>query len=186
MIEYGSREMASAFRTVRTNTIRIAEEIPEADYGFVAAPGVRSVSEQLRHVAFYPMIQLDMHRYQRVTTLAGYDFGALVGRVAALEQEPRSKSEIVALLKKEGAEFAGWLETLSPEFLAERFTDPSGQNPKTRFESLLGAKEHEMHHRAQLMLIQRMIGIVPHLTRHREERMAQQRAASTAATAATG
>ena len=33
---------------------------------------------------------------------------------------------------------------------------------------LLGVKEHEMHHRAQLMLIQRLLGMVPHLTRHRE------------------
>jgi uncharacterized damage-inducible protein DinB len=35
---------------------------------------------------------------------------------------------------------------------------------------LLGAKEHEMHHRAQLMVVQRMIGIVPHLTRARQQR----------------
>jgi len=42
---------------------------------------------------------------------------------------------------------------------------PSG---KTRFEMLLGVKEHEMHHRGQLMLIERMLGIVPHLTRKRE------------------
>ena len=33
---------------------------------------------------------------------------------------------------------------------------------------LLGVKEHEMHHRGQLMLIERMLGIVPHLTRKRE------------------
>ena len=33
---------------------------------------------------------------------------------------------------------------------------------------LLGVKEHEMHHRAQLFLIERMIGIVPHLTRARQ------------------
>jgi hypothetical protein len=39
---------------------------------------------------------------------------------------------------------------------------------------LLGVKEHEMHHRAQLFLIERMVGIVPHLTRARQERMAQQ------------
>ena len=38
---------------------------------------------------------------------------------------------------------------------------------------LLGVKEHEMHHRAQLFLIERMVGIVPHLTRARQERMAQ-------------
>jgi uncharacterized damage-inducible protein DinB len=48
---------------------------------------------------------------------------------------------------------------------------------KSRFESLLGAKEHEMHHRAQLMLIERQLGIVPHLTRRRNEMMAQMRAA---------
>ena len=44
---------------------------------------------------------------------------------------------------------------------------------KTRFEMLLGPKEHEMHHRAQLMVLQRMIGQVPHLTRLMQERMAQ-------------
>ena len=43
---------------------------------------------------------------------------------------------------------------------------------KTRFEMLLGGKEHEMHHRGQLMLIERMLGIVPHLTRQMQERMA--------------
>jgi hypothetical protein len=31
-----------------------------------------------------------------------------------------------------------------------------------------------MHHRAQLMLIERMLGIVPHLTRQRQQRRAQQ------------
>ena len=35
---------------------------------------------------------------------------------------------------------------------------------------LLSVKEHEMHHRGQLMLIERQLGIVPHLTREREAR----------------
>ena len=30
-----------------------------------------------------------------------------------------------------------------------------------------------MHHRGQLMLMQRMLGIVPHLTREMQERMAR-------------
>ena len=45
---------------------------------------------------------------------------------------------------------------------------------------LLGAKEHEMHHRGQLMLMERMIGIVPHLTRDFQERMARMQAAQAA------
>jgi uncharacterized damage-inducible protein DinB len=56
---------------------------------------------------------------------------------------------------------------------------PAGTQPatKSRFEMLLSPKEHEMHHRAQLMVVQRMLGITPHLTRQMQERMAQRAAA---------
>jgi uncharacterized damage-inducible protein DinB len=37
---------------------------------------------------------------------------------------------------------------------------------------LLSPKEHEMHHRGQLMVMERMLGLVPHLTREFQERMA--------------
>ena len=40
------------------------------------------------------------------------------------------------------------------------------------FEMLLRTKEHELHDRGQPVLIERMLGIVPHLTRHMQERMA--------------
>ena len=36
---------------------------------------------------------------------------------------------------------------------------------------LLSPKEHEMHHRAQLMVVERMLGMVPHLTREQQARM---------------
>ena len=186
MPQYGSTELANAFRTVRRNTVQIAEEIPEDKYEFIAAPGARSVSSLLKHLAFAPMFYEDMHREKRVTTLKGYDFGVATGRAETEENKPRSKADIVQLLKTEGERFASWLASLSPEFLAETFTDPTGQNPRTRFESLLGVKEHEMHHRGQLMLIQRMLGIVPHLTRLRMERIQQRQAAAAGAPAAAG
>jgi uncharacterized damage-inducible protein DinB len=124
-----------------------------------------------------------MQRDKRVTTLQGYDFGVILGRLSSLEQQPKTKAEIVDLLKTEGEMFASWLESLSTDFLAETFTDPMGQNPKTRFENLLSVKEHEMHHRGQLMLIQRMLGITPHLTRQREERARARQATARPATA---
>lgn len=43
---------------------------------------------------------------------------------------------------------------------------------KSRFEMLIAPKEHEMHHRGQWMVIERMLGITPYLTRHMEERIA--------------
>ncbi len=115
MIGYGGRELANAFRTVRRNTVLIAEDIHEEKYEFVAAPGVRSVSAMLRHIAYAPMVQTDMHRERRITTLKGYDFAAITAKSAAEEKQPRSKSEIIALLRTEGERFAGWLQSLSPE-----------------------------------------------------------------------
>jgi uncharacterized damage-inducible protein DinB len=116
-----------------------------------------------------------------LNTLEGYDFGALVSRLRAEEAMSRSKREIIDLLRTQGEQFASWMSTLTPDFLAETFTDHAGQNPRTRFEGLLGAKEHEMHHRGQLMLLERLIGIVPHLTRQMEARAAYRPAATGAA-----
>jgi uncharacterized damage-inducible protein DinB len=176
MTSYGGKELASAFRTVRKNTIQVAEDIPESKYNFVAAPEARSVARMLTHTAISTRIWEEVHK-KGLTTLVGLDFFGMMDRFNAEEAKPRTKAEILTLLRAEGEQFAAWMETLTPEFLAELVTEPDGKTAKSRFERLLGAKEHEMHHRAQLMLIERQLGIVPHLTRQFNERVAQMRAA---------
>ena len=176
MSTYGGKELAKAFRTVRKNTIQVAEDIPEEKYNFEAAPQVKSVAQMLAHLAVSTEFWDELHRKQRLNSLVGFNFTPLLEQAQAEESKKRSKKELVELLRSNGEQFAAWLETLTPEFLAETFTEPDGAT-KSRFEAILGAKEHEMHHRAQLMLIERHLGIVPHITRQREERMAQMRAA---------
>jgi uncharacterized damage-inducible protein DinB len=175
MLCYGGKELADAFRTVRKNTLQVAEDIPESKYVFVAAPDVRPVGKMLTHVAIATRIWEKVHG-EKLTTLVGFNFLGLMDEFTAEENKPRSKAEILQLLRSEGDRFASWLETLTPEFLAEMVTEPDGKGQKTRFERLLGAKEHEMHHRAQLMLIERQLGIVPHLTRQFQERLTQMKA----------
>jgi hypothetical protein len=106
MLVYGPTQLADAFRTVRRNTVQIANEIPEDKYDYVPAPGTRSVSELLRHIAFAPAFQEDVHRIKRLSTLQGYDFSALSRDTQAREREPRSKAEIIELLETRGEEFA--------------------------------------------------------------------------------
>lgn len=178
MISYGGKELADAFRTVRKNTIQVAEDIPESKYDFVAAPDIRSVAQMLTHIAIATRLWEEIHKTKRVSTLAGYDFLGVIERFKAEEAKPCTKPEILQLLKTEGDHFASWVETLTPDFLAEMVTEPDGKTAKSRFERFLSAKEHEMHHRAQLMLIERQLGIVPHITRQSEERLAQLRAAT--------
>jgi uncharacterized damage-inducible protein DinB len=174
MIYYGSKDLADSLRTVRKNTLIIAEDIPEDRYGFRAAPETRTVAQTLTHIAVAQRMPEQIHSVERRTTLAGFDFPGMLRSIVAEEQRPRSKAQIIALLRDEGERSAKWLENQSDEFLAERVQLTPGMTPpsKTRFEMLMSIKEHEMHHRGQLMLIERMLGIVPHLTRQMQERMA--------------
>ena len=180
---YGGKELANAFRTVRKNTMQVAQDIPEDQYNFVAAPEVRTVGRMLTHVAFATRIWEGVDK-KRLRTLVGFDFFGMIDKFNAEEAKSRTKAEILELLQTEGERFAAWLETLTPEVLAETVLEPDGKTSKTRFERLLSAKEHEMHHRAQLMLIERQLGIVPHLTRRFQDMVAQMRAAKAGGSAA--
>ena len=174
MTYYGGKHIADSFRTVRKNTLAIAEEIPEEKYGFRATPEVMSVAELLAHLAVSPGWQLEVHG-KNVTHIDFAMFGDRMQRAAAAQNGLRTKAEIVAALREEGEKFASFVETLDEATLSSTVSFPPQVQPatKTRFEMLLGVKEHEMHHRGQLMLVQRLLGQVPHLTRARQAMAAQ-------------
>ena len=112
-----------------------------------------------------------MHAVNRVKTFEGFDWGAFMEKWKQEEQQLRTKSQILDALRQTGEEWASWLEGLPEDSLSAQVRlGPQATPPsKSRFELLLSVKEHEMHHRAQLMLIQRLHGMVPHLTREREK-----------------
>ena len=119
---YGGKELARSFRTVRSNTIKIAEEIPEEKYGFRPAEGCRSIAETLVHIK-------------------GGDFGA--GRPFSAVPHPRNIQQgkfhgsnnraAVFSTAREDCAFL-WLEFTSAkleERLQPRTTDPCGWHPWT-------------------------------------------------------
>jgi uncharacterized damage-inducible protein DinB len=174
MLCYNAQDLARSFRTVRANTIQVAEEIPEDKYGYRPAEGVRTVAETLAHLATSTAWPQQMHG----SGTTAVDFGTFMASLQKSQAHAATlttKAAILDALKTEGETFAAWLESLSDEMLAERVQYPAGMEPpsKTRFEMLMSAKEHEMHHRGQLMLIERMLGVTPHLTRRMQEAMAQ-------------
>ncbi len=164
---YGPRQLVDGMRTVRKNTILIAEDIPEKDYGYRPTPDSRSVAETLVHIAWLARADRFLHEEERRASLEGFDFGELISKSESEEKRPHSKSEIIDLLRTEGERWSRWVEGLSEALLSEHVRQPGGTS-KSRFEMLLGTKEHEMHHRAQLTVIERLLGIVPHLTRNRQ------------------
>jgi uncharacterized damage-inducible protein DinB len=174
MTYYGAGELAESFKTVRKNTLQVAEDIPENKYSFKAADDVRTVEKLLTHIALATRFQYLVHSEKR-TTMEGFNFPALFQELTAEEAKPRTKAEVITLLRNEGEKWTGFVAGLSEEFLGQTITMPPGGTPpaRSRFDMIMSAKEHEMHHRGQLMLIERILGIVPHLTRQMQERMAR-------------
>jgi len=160
---YGARQLASGMRAVRANTILIASDIPEAQYGFRATAATRSVAETLVHIAWLATSDRVIHEEHRLETVEGFDFDALVATSRVEERIARSKADILELLRVEGERTAQWVESLPEAFLAEAVRFPGGASV-TRFEWLLATKEHELQHRAQLTVLSRMLGIVPRFT----------------------
>jgi uncharacterized damage-inducible protein DinB len=166
VLDYGPKDLADSFRAVRKDSTIIAEEIGEEHYGFSPATGTRTIAQLLAHMASAPKLQQQFHSINQFDPVQAAEFRGFIARFLAEQEAPRSKAQILELLRSGGELFAQWLEGLSPDFLNERVAVEPGKT-KTRFEVILRIKEHEIHHRGQLMLIERMIGLVPHTTRNK-------------------
>src|SRR5262249_37032837 len=129
MTYYGAKELAEAYRTVRKNTLIIANEIPEDKYSFQATPETRTVAETLTHIALSPRMAYHLHKELQLTDLTGFDSPTFFAGLMAEAGKPRTKDEIIALLSEEGEKVAGWMETLSEDFLGTRVTFPAGMEP---------------------------------------------------------
>jgi uncharacterized damage-inducible protein DinB len=168
MNPYGPQQLANAIRTVRKNTIVVAEDIPEESYGYRVTPDSRSVTETLLHVAAAPQIVYRIHGSERISSIEDFQlFGTILKEAPIHEKLLYSKAQIVDLLRAEGEKWGEFVERMPQSQADELVSMPNGAPSQSRFEMLQSMKEHEMHHRAQLMVVERLLGIVPHLTRNR-------------------
>ena len=163
---YGIHQLVGGMRGILANTIQIAEDIPESDYDFRPTPESRSAAETLVHIAWLWSFDRAVHEEKHLDSLDGFDFGKAIQQSRELELRPRSKAEIIDLLRTEGERWVEWVERIPEAVLAEPVRMPGGGS-MNRFELLLSTKEHEAHHAAQLTVLERLIGVVPHATRSR-------------------
>ena len=168
---HGAKDIADSFRTVRRNTIQVAQDIPRG--AWVQGRGRRHVGgRDAGPPGLLHALAQQLHFVEKKHAVSYEDFGRYMAEGKAKAETLVTKADIVAALETGGHDFACRLEQMSDEELAERvaFPEPIQPPTKTRLEMLLSVKEHEMHHRGQLMLIERLLGIVPHLTRARQSR----------------
>ena len=107
MTYYGAKELATAFRTVRQNTIQTAQDIPEEKYSFIAAEGCMTVGTMLAHLAASTNFHHALHGVDKKTQVSMEDFGAYMGQAKQIESSLTTKTAIVEALTSRGEQFAG-------------------------------------------------------------------------------
>src|SRR5215471_11932197 len=125
---YGPKQLVDSFRTVRKNTILVAEDVPEKNYGYRPTSESRSVAETLVHIASLARFDRFIHEEKHLSSFEGFDFGALIKEGELEEKRPRSKAEIIELLRTEGERWAQWVEQLPEAFLSEQVRMPGGSS----------------------------------------------------------
>ena len=96
------KDMADSFRTVRKNTIQVAQDIPEDKYDYRAAEGVMSVAEMLAHLASSTHWAEQLHFAEQKREVTIEDFGRYTTEGAAVAGGLKTKAEIIAALETRG------------------------------------------------------------------------------------
>ena len=141
-------EFAGNFAYVSRKIIALAEAIPQDKYTWRPAPGVRSISEVLLHLA-------------QAQYLFGGNLGLTMpaGMDTAWEHSTTDKAKIIAALKASIAAFNGAVAAL-PDADAEKAAPLFGQKLTMR-SLLLVETDHNAEHFGQLIAYARMNGVVP-------------------------
>ncbi|HXN49172.1 MAG TPA: DinB family protein [Bryobacteraceae bacterium] len=154
--------LLDSWKIVRQDTAQAVEDMPDAEMDFKPVPEVMTFREIARHIlaSSYAIsgILLDgLEKMDRQELMKRFPPVPADAGAAWLASELRARFE----------ERLPALAAQPPEFYAGMVTRFDGQRV-TRLEMLQFAKEHELTHRAQLFLYQRLKGIVPVTTRRRQ------------------
>ncbi len=154
--------LLDSWKTVRQDTAQAVEDMPDAELDFKPVPEVNTFREIARHIlgSSYAITGMLL---DGVETLNREE---LMRRLPQVRMDTGA-AELASELRARFDERLPALVAQTPEFYAGMVTRMDGQRV-TRLEMIQTAKEHELTHRAQLFMYQRLKGIVPVTTRRRQ------------------
>lgn len=156
-------ETLEAWADVRQGLIDEVENVPADKFDFRPTPEVRDVAELIQHI-LEVAIMMTGELTRPDTDFRRASFPELIDLYASHVQEAETKSALLHLLRTQIEEAdeafreAGELAMLQ---LITRFDGEEG----TKLAWLHHGIAQEMYHRGQLTLYERLMGIVPALTR---------------------
>jgi len=135
------------FKKIHERTVRVARCIPQDNIDWTYREGQFTLGDLVRHVA-------TINRYMYAETVSGRP-----SRYAGCGKELADGYEaVLAFAERLHRESVEIFAQLTPEQLNGKCTTPDGA-PITTWKWLRAMVEHEVHHRGQIYLYLRMLGI---------------------------
>ena len=149
------------WQDVRNGLIDEVEKIPDDQMTFRATPDTRSIAELLQHVVETQKILVG-ETCREESNLLRQSFAAHGAEYAAGVRDVSDKQGLVDLLRSSMEEAAPAMHAQADRWDSE-VPGLTGK-PTTKGATLTFAMSHEMYHRGQLTVYQRLLAIEPVLT----------------------
>jgi uncharacterized damage-inducible protein DinB len=149
------------WKDVRAGLIEEVERIPEDQFSFRATPDTRSITELLQHIISTQKIIVG-EACRPDTNLRRQSFAAHAEEYAPGVSEATDKNRLLELLRSSMDEAEVCINSYGDK-LGESMTSLAGQ-PTTKTAFLSFGLSHEMYHRGQLTVFERLMNIEPALT----------------------
>jgi uncharacterized damage-inducible protein DinB len=130
--------------TSRDFTLKVAAQMPEADYGFKLTPPQMSFAEQMAHLAA-----------EQAGLLAPFTNST----PQAAKPPSMSKKDVIAFVRQKFDESIATVSKLTPAQISKTYS--SGEGSMTGLELLMFVLDHTTHHRASAEMYLRAKGITP-------------------------
>jgi uncharacterized damage-inducible protein DinB len=131
-------------KTSRDFTLKVADQMPEADYGFKLTPAQMSFAEQMVHLAQAPEYILSPIFGEKPNP----------GKPATM-----SKSDVMAFVRKSFDASIERISKLTPDQISKSYKTDEGT--MSGLDLLMGLLDHTTHHRASAEMYLRAKGITP-------------------------
>jgi len=149
------------WQDVRNGLIKEVELLPSEQMGFKPAPESRTALELLQHVVESERVLVGEMCRENTNFQRG--FPALMAEFAGNIKEATTRDSILEILASSMEKSAAMIVNFGDENFEQSMTRFDGKQC-TKTEMLNFAVGHEMYHRGQLTVYERVLGIEPALT----------------------